>query len=54
MSNKKDIGIITLHQSTNYGAVLQAFALEYFLQKNGYNAEIINYVEFDKESRAQS
>ena len=53
-SDKKSIGIITLHQSTNYGAVLQAFALEFFLQKRNFNAEIIDYVEFDKETRSQS
>ena len=37
------IGIITLHYSKNYGAVLQAFALCEFLKMNGWDAEIINY-----------
>lgn len=40
---KKNIGIITFHRSRNYGAVLQAYALEKFLNANGYNAEIIDY-----------
>ena len=38
------IGIITFHWATNYGAVLQAFALQHYLQSRGYKAEIINYV----------
>lgn len=41
--NKK-IGIITFHWAANYGAVLQAWALQKFLQDNGYDVEIIDYV----------
>ena len=40
----KKIATLTFHWATNYGAVLQAFALQRFLQKNGYETEIINYV----------
>lgn len=40
----KKIGTITFHWATNYGAVLQAYALQQFLKNNGYNTEIINYV----------
>ena len=34
---------ITLHSLNNPGSVLQAFALQSFLLKNGYNTEIIDY-----------
>lgn len=37
------IGIITFHWATNYGAVLQAYALQEYLKKFGYEVEIINY-----------
>lgn len=37
------IGIITFHRATNYGAALQAFALQEALNKMGYEAEIIDY-----------
>ena len=40
------IGIITFHWGTNYGAVLQAFALQQYLERCGYEVEIINYVPF--------
>ena len=38
------IGIITLHYNLNYGAVLQAFALQKKLNEMGYDAELINFV----------
>lgn len=38
------IGIYTLHYANNYGAVLQAFALQSFLISKGYDVEIIDYV----------
>lgn len=38
------IGIITFHNSTNYGAVLQTVALQKKLKELGYNPEIINYI----------
>lgn len=37
------IGILTFHKSINYGSVLQCWALQEFLRKNGYEVEIINY-----------
>lgn len=43
MSQMKKIGILTLHRSNNYGAMLQAYALSTFLQENGYNPFIVNY-----------
>jgi hypothetical protein len=39
----KKIGIITLHDSFNYGAALQACALCSVIQNFGYETEIINY-----------
>lgn len=40
----KKIGIITYHFARNYGAVLQCFALQTYLENNGHKVEIINYV----------
>lgn len=40
---KKRIGTLTFHWATNYGAVLQAYALQTFLVKNGFDTEIIDY-----------
>lgn len=37
------VGILTFHDAHNYGAVLQAFALKKYIEKIGYNVEIINY-----------
>jgi len=41
---KKKVGIITILNVNNYGAELQAFALQQKLNEMGYDAEIINYV----------
>lgn len=37
----KKIGILTLPIKTNYGGILQAFAMQYFLRKLGYDAWFI-------------
>lgn len=37
------IGIITFHAAFNYGSMLQAYALQTFLQKSGHEVFIINY-----------
>ena len=37
------IGILTFHWATNYGAVLQCYALQKYLEELGHNVEIINY-----------
>ena len=34
-----NIGIVTCHRSHNYGAVLQAFALKTYLEKEGHNVD---------------
>lgn len=42
------LGIFTFHGSDNYGSVLQAYALSRYLNKQGHNAEIVNYYfEYD-------
>ena len=40
------VATITFHWATNYGAVLQSFALQKYLQKCGFETEIIDYVPF--------
>ena len=40
---KQKIGIITVHNNTNYGANLQAFASSAYLDKIGHDACIIDY-----------
>lgn len=42
----KKVGTITFHWATNYGAVIQAYALQMFLKQNGIETEIINYLPF--------
>lgn len=37
------IGIITFHASFNYGSMLQAWAMQSWLQKYGHEVKIINY-----------
>lgn len=37
------VGIITFHRALNYGAVLQAYALQQFLRKLDIDSEIIDY-----------
>lgn len=39
-----DIGIVTFHREPNYGAVLQAYALQEFLLQLGYDAGIYDYI----------
>lgn len=45
------IGILTFHETTNYGAVLQAYALNRKCLELGYESEIIDYKceKFEKE-----
>lgn len=40
----KKIGILTLHYSNNYGAILQALALQRTIQSMGCEVEVIDYV----------
>lgn len=46
-----NVGILTFHDAANYGAVLQAYALQKSLQKLDANVEIIDYqADFIKKS----
>lgn len=47
----KQIGIITI-QGNNYGATLQAVALNYFLNSNGYIAENLNYNDLSRVKKS--
>lgn len=38
-----DFNIVTFHTATNYGAVLQTFALQEFITKLGYEAGVFDY-----------
>lgn len=38
------IALISFHNAANYGASLQAYALQHALEKMGHNSEYINYV----------
>lgn len=44
---KKKIGIITIVKVNNYGAELQAYALQKKLNLLGYDAEIIDYLFYE-------
>ena len=37
------IGILTYHRAHNYGAMLQAYALQHFLQSKGHQVDFIDY-----------
>lgn len=43
---KLKIGIITISRTSNYGAELQAYALQKKLNELGFNAELIDYLYF--------
>ena len=44
---KKEVGVITLHNSPNYGSCLQAYATQRILDGLGVNACIIDYYRRD-------
>lgn len=41
--NKRIIGTLTFHEAVNYGAVLQAYALQSAIRSLGYETEVLNY-----------
>lgn len=43
-SNLMKVGILTFHRAYNYGAILQAFALQKKISDLGYESEIIDYL----------
>ena len=42
--NKNRIGILTMHRVQNYGSALQAYALQEYINRLGYEAELIDYI----------
>lgn len=40
----KKAAVLTVHRANNFGAVLQAYALQTFLNNNGFKVDIINYL----------
>lgn len=42
------LALLTFHNAANYGASLQAYALEKFLADKGYDCEYINYVNVSR------
>lgn len=38
-----NIGIITFHYANNYGAIMQAYGLQSYLEQQGHKVEFINY-----------
>lgn len=46
MRNFKKVATMTFHWAANYGAVLQAYALQRFLQQEGLTTEVIDYIPF--------
>ena len=37
------IGILTFHRASNYGAVLQTYALQQICALSGHNTDVIDY-----------
>lgn len=48
MNDNKKIGIITLHQITNYGGILQAYALQHAIAKLEYDVDVIEQSLYTK------
>ena len=46
----KRIGILTFHASHNYGSMLQAYALQTYLLRMGYEVMIVNYRSLSQKS----
>ena len=49
----KTVGIITYHHFYNYGTMLQALALQKSIEKLGYSAEMIDYIQDERVSKRQ-
>lgn len=45
--------IITIHHIHNFGSVFQAYVLFHFLEMNGYETEIIDYIYKAMEIRCE-
>ena len=46
-SNNKKAAVITRHAVSNYGSVLQSYALQKAICSLGYECEIIDYIRED-------
>ncbi len=51
---RKKIGIITILKVNNYGAELQAYATQEALRKQGYDAEIIDYLFYKNKGHKKT
>lgn len=51
MNNKASIGIVTFHNALNYGANLQTYALQKYINENIGKSEIIDFIPFLKARR---
>ena len=40
----KKVGILTMHKVINFGSALQAYATQKFVEKSGYESELIDYL----------
>lgn len=49
--SKKTLGILTFNRASNYGAVLQAYALKEVCENLGYEVHVINYIKGVKDDR---
>ena len=45
------VGILTFHRAYNYGAILQAYALQEKLFENDVQSEIIDYLSTEKKKQ---
>ena len=45
------VGILTFHRAYNYGAILQAFALQNAMQQLGVESEIVDYISLSRKQR---
>ena len=46
------IGILTFHNALNYGAVLQCYAFQHYMQERGHDVEVIDYrIPFIEEQK---
>ncbi len=53
MENKK-VGILTMHKVINFGSALQAYALQKFIAKLGFDNELIDYLYSKNKNRKRS
>jgi len=45
------IGILTFHSPHNFGSMLQAYAMQKFLEKNGHYVKIIDHYSYEQKAR---